>query len=336
MMLLMLCLIWGITGCVPAPLSRVGSVLAATRHYALQADTWMARKAHYQIMAPQIGAICTETCLDGNRPRMPEHGLLNTAVVATTIEPNADGIDSAGQPYTNIDMWYLCGPAAAVNALAFWGAPVNRFGTNRSVDRADGIATTWDDQYQRSYMQYLAWAVQPPGWSPGMMDSSHNPSYGVRLYDMRDALNWVASGENAATYANFFYSIRWWDDPGVTAGTLRQDVENDIVGDGVPVVAEINAHLLPNWPNSAFWLSNAHPLLRHFITIIGFDNLLRNADGSIGVYYYTDTCGQSTGCGSLDDGGVQQISQDQLWQAITDVPVNRSGAANASDGGWVW
>jgi len=52
--------------------------------------------------------------------------------------------------------------------------------------------------------------------------------------------------------------------------------------------------------------------------------------------YYLDTCGQVTGCGSKTNAGVQMVPQSQLWAAITSIPVNKSTAYNAGDGGWVW
>src|SRR5260221_14779551 len=64
----------------------------------------------------------------------------------------------------------------------------------------------------------------------------------------------------------------------------------------------------------------------HFITVVGYDD-------AKGIYYYTDTCGHSTDCGSLSDGGVHTVPQGQLWAAISAVPVNTSTAYNAGDGG---
>lgn len=173
----------------------------------------------------------------------------------------------------------------------------------------------------RGYMTYLAWDTQWPGWPHrGMMDNSTYPSYGVTLYGMQDGLNWEASGRNTSTWSNYFYAIQWWNS--ASASTLHSDIVTDIYTSNVPVVAEVNAQLMPNWVNHG---GNTH----HFITIVGYDN-------TQGIYYYTDTCAQSTTCGSLHDGTINTVSQSTMWSAITSIPVNQSTAPSAGDGGWVW
>lgn len=245
-------------------------------------------------------------------------------------DPNGSALDAALNPYLDSNMFNLCGPGAADNALFYWPAPPNALGNHLYTDRSNGVQSTWGSSRYRSYMMRLAWDIQPPGWTPGMMDSAHNPSYGVTLYDMRDGLNWEASGENTSTWSNYFYAIRWWGDSGVTQSTLHSDVVADTWnggGNGVGVVAEVDAHKLSNWGTASF-------VTKHFITIIGYADGYNNGLGP--QYYYTDTCGNVTGCGSNSNAGIQIISQSAMWTAITNVPVNKSTAYNAGDGGWVW
>jgi hypothetical protein len=149
---------------------------------------------------------------------------------------------------------------------------------------------------------------------------THDPSWGMTLYGIRDGLNWEASNHDPRTWHTYFYTLVWWNQS--SAAQFHQQVQDDIANAHVPVVAEVAARLLPNWA------PHGKPI-NHFITVVGYDD-------TKGIYYYTDTCGNSTDCGSLSDGGVHTVSQAQLWAAITAIPVNTSTAFNAGDGGYVW
>lgn len=333
-----------------APTTQTAPV-GATKHYATQDPTWLANKMAHRIQphgrtlpksSQPSSAQVTPYCVD---PCPPSAFTLNYSTTQNVMEPgdgnanayplphlNAPGgssLDYAGNPYLDGNMFNLCGPGAADNALYYWPAPPNALGTHTYTDRSNGVSATWGSDRYRSYMMRLAWDIQPPGWTPGMMDSTANPSWGVTLYNMRDGLNWEASGENTGTWSNYFYAIRWWGDSGVNGSTLHSDLVADVWaqgGSGVGVVAEVNARLLPNWSGSG--------LTKHFITIIGYADGYNGGQGPL--YYYLDSCGNVTGCGSNTNAGLQHVSQSQMWNAITSVPVNKSTAPDAGDGGWVW
>ncbi|HLY31428.1 MAG TPA: hypothetical protein VKQ36_10385 [Ktedonobacterales bacterium] len=221
------------------------------------------------------------------------------------------------------DFFSLCGPGAADIALWYWPNPPN-LDTSTETDTAlTSVTTYWSSERLRGYMTYLAWQTQWPGWPhKGMMDNTTYPSYATTLYGMQDALNWEASGHNTGDWSTYFYAIQWWN--AASASTLHDDIVTDTYGDNVPIVAEVDAGMLPNWQESG----NIH----HFITIVGYDD-------NAGIYYYTDTCGKSTGCGDPThgtDGQVHTVAQSVLWNAITAIPVNQSTAPYAGDGGWVW
>src|SRR5262249_23167006 len=164
------------------------------------------------------------------------------------------------------------------------------------------------------------WRTSIPGWQQlGMMDQ-HDPSNGVTLYGLRDGLNWEASRHNAASWHDYFYTVVWWNQS--SAAEFHRPVVDDIASAHVPVIAEVNARLLPNW-------SSAGRPISHFVTIVGYDDVH-------GTYVYTDSCGASTGCGSLKDGGTTTVSQTKMWAAITAIPVNTSTSYDAGDGGYVW
>ncbi|MGH2516529.1 MAG: hypothetical protein ACRDHP_12815 [Ktedonobacterales bacterium] len=280
---------------------------------------WLAAKHQLRIMAPGRagGAV---VALAAAPTAFPDAALLPYTVVEQTVEPGGVGSDVAGNAYTDRNLWELCGPAAANNTLYYWNGKTNSWGTHTYTDPSNGVTTTWDNTHNRAYTLHLAWEIRPPG-APhaGMMDQ-HALSFGVTLYGMRDALNWEASAENGASWQRYFYTNEWWDEN--TPETLHVQIEADIALSGKPVVAEVDARYLPNWP----------PLTdqkNHYITILGYDN-------ATGKYAYTDTCGHTTGCGSNTDGGLNEIPYSQLWQAITAIPVNRSTDPHAGDGGWVW
>ena len=283
------------------------------------ASAWLALKQAHRVVAPDRAGKPV-VYLSATPATYPAVALLDTSVIAQTLEPGGIGTDAAGNSYSDPNMWDLCGPAAANNALYFWNGETNRWGEHIYTDPSNGVTMTWDDTDNRAYTMELAWYVQPPTWQRvGMMDA-HNPSYGVTLYGMRDGLNWEASAHDTRGWQQYFYSIRWWN--AATPATLLADVESDVGLSGKPVVAEVNAQFLPNWPA-------LDRKKNHFITIVGYDNTTRQ-------YTYTDTCGHSTGCGSNTDAGSHQISYAMLWQAITSLPVNQSDDPHAGDGGWVW
>lgn len=163
-----------------------------------------------------------------------------------------------------------------------------------------------------------------------MLDTSVYPSNGVTQYDVVDALNWEASGENVNGWQNYFYTIQW-DDPGVTAAMLNSDIVSDIGSNGVPVQAEVNLQLLKN--------GTGQGLTKHQIAIIGYDN-------NAGTYTYVDTCAYTTHCNSSStnqtynpvngDNRVFTVPQAQMWLAITNITPNKSPLPQYGDGGWVW
>lgn len=164
---------------------------------------------------------------------------------------------------------------------------------------------------------YIAEVTEPPTFgTPGLPDFTNYPTAGSALTDVRDVLNWEASGHNTSNWNTYFYA-RVADD-NLSAATLHYDIVSDI-NYGKPVVAEVMTNDLPNWP------TGSHNQI-HYITIVGYD------DGS-GTYAYTDTCSQ--GCGSLYNGGVNYISQStgsqNLLKAITDY-----GPSNQYNGGFDW
>ena len=202
------------------------------------------------------------------------------------------------------------------------------------VDPQTGTSTTWNgyDTFDnvprmRGYLTYLAFQMKASGWTqPGMMEQT--PGIGVRLQEEAAGINWEESGRSTN---NGFYVVAWRYDTslnpsGHTQSDLHTDVAEDISLDNVPVVVEVNAQLMPNWINRGTHTN-------HYVTVIGYDDTLRNTDGSLGVYYYTDTCAKSTNCGSnAGDGGIYSVSYNQMWTAVQGVPFSQ----NTGDGGWVW
>jgi hypothetical protein len=278
----------------------------------------------------------------------PSADKLAIGIVETTLEPSANiaspylyNRDDADTSYTDHNMVDLCGPGAIANALFEWNASLaNNAGlwTDLSVQntKPPGVTVTtyWGGQSlhdnpplqgskqfaHRGEILYLAWLSNPGNqwaWNnTGVMDDWHYPSNGTRLDDTTSVLNWEASGYSTY-WADFFYITQWGTGTYFTQSYLLSDVETDIYESGAPVVAEVDASDLPEWSTTG--------LIRHDITIIGYDN-------NKGWYYYTDTCGNSTGCGANSQQTVYHVPQHQMWTAIMDVPYDQS----TGDGGWVW
>lgn len=319
-----------------------GDVVPGGGPYATQDPTWLTSKYTYQVRSnvppPPVTGTFTKR-LPGKSnfggPTLPPAPVAYT--LPTSINhidrawepsdgkhanngPNTSANDDTGHAYGGSSgdksFFDLCGPGATVVTLAYWpNMPITMSDTN-VLDPTANVTSSWTGNRYRGYMLYLAWQVQPPGWtSPGLMDTAHYQSFGTTLQAIRDGLNWEISGHDESTWANRYYTLTWWS--GQTAQTLHSQVVADVYFNNVPMVAEVNAQLLPTW--------NTTRSINHFITIIGYND-------STKTYYYTDTCASSTSCGSSFDGGVHTISQSQLWNAITNIPVNQS----LGDGGWIW
>jgi hypothetical protein len=236
---------------------------------------------------------------------------------------------------TDAHFWNWCGPGAADVAMWYWPKPTNDMNVSATDPDQTSTSVLWNGkdrdypQYptgsyiprrERGYMTNLAWKIQPTGWSlPGMMDQ-YGRGQGVRLQEEATAMDWEETGHSST---GGFYIVAWTGVYG--EGNFHSDVSSDIYYNNVPVVAEVNARLLPNWDN------NGGRTL-HFVTVIGYDDNVHNSDGTYGIYYYTDTCGNATGCGSNSNAGIHQATQSQMWKAIANVPYSQS----TGDGGWVW
>jgi peptidase C39-like protein len=293
----------------------------ATSAPSSQDAAWVAAKLAFTVTRPTPpgSAIAPPACA-GPCASYPAAAVLDTRVIRNTLEPPVMGTDAAGQPYVDHNMSKLCGAGAVANTLYFWGKGPTTATPATRVDPSNGVATYWTTDHNRAYLLSLAWETVIPGWPhAGLMDA-HDPSWGVTLYGVRDGLNWEASNHNASAWQTYFYTLTWWNQS--SAETFHQHVRDDIANAHVPVVAEVNARQLPNWP------PQGKPI-RHFITVVGYDD-------TNGIYYYTDSCGKSTGCGALSNGGVLTVPQGRLWEAISAIPVNTSTADGAGDGGYVW
>ena len=231
------------------------------------------------------------------------------------------------------NFFILCGPGAADIALWYWPNPPSLISESNVVDpRQPSTSTTWfgtdidGTERMRGYLAYLAWQMEAQGWTqPGILEQ-YAPG-GTRLQEEEEALNWEETGHQTNTA---FYVVEWhWDKTynpnGGTQTIFHQDVVDDIYYNLAPVVVEVNAQLLPNWPD------NGSQTL-HYITVLGYSDNFLNKDGSYGEYYYTDTCANLTHCGSNSTGSVLTASYNKMWTAIMGAPYSPS----TGDGGWIW
>jgi hypothetical protein len=179
----------------------------------------------------------------------------------------------------------------------------------------------------RGYMIQLADQVQPPTWwKYGMLSQSYyqsNQAGGVTLQVVQDALNWEASNHGkAGNWSNYFYATVWNSFGGSypnMSTALHTDIVTDIATSQVPVLVELPAKYLPNWPNN-----NS---VYHMVAIVGYDD-------NAGNYTYIDTCKQYTNCDryGTDQPDAHKVSQSQLAQGVWSIPMNQT----TGDGGWVW
>jgi hypothetical protein len=231
---------------------------------------------------------------------------LNYAPAQSVSEPPYTGTDSAGWPYTDEYMWNLCGPGATTASLGYWSA-VNRL-KGKAVYTDPYATTIWGNSNYYSYVEYIATESYPPSYtSAGEMSWETYPDAYTAFNDVRDALNWEASG-HSSSYMNYFYAVVGVSD--TTLAAFEDNVQTDISTYGVPVIVSLNDSYLPDWPST----TNTS----HFVNILGYDF---NQE----TFTYDETCG-TVSC-DTDGTGVYTISIAQLWNGMT----NDNG-----NGGYIW
>jgi len=231
---------------------------------------------------------------------------LNYAPAQAVSEPPITGVDSSGQAYTDEYMWNLCGPGATTVSLGYWSA-VNRLkGKAKYTD--PHMTTTWGNSAYYSYVEYIATKSYPPSYtSAGEMSWETYPDAYTAFNDVRDALNWEASG-HSASYMNYFYVVAGLSDN--TEIAFENDVQTDVTTYGVPVIVSVNDSYLPDWP--------ATTKTSHFINILGY-NFTKQ------TFTYDETCGKVS-C-ATEGTGVYTISMAQLWKGMND---------DDGNGGFIW
>ncbi|HSQ64426.1 MAG TPA: C39 family peptidase [Polyangiaceae bacterium] len=239
-------------------------------------------------------------------------GTLDTTIVTQIVEPEGGGKDDSGNSFTDKNYWNFCMPGAATVALYYflpkdvtsWPAgnfkePMNAPSTIpsagtywKSSDSVNGYTTKG-----RAYLMHLAEQVKPPSFgTAGLVDFSSYPTTGANLVDVRDVLNWEASG-HAQNWSTYFYSVVYAK--GLTLTKLHDDVKKTIDG-GHAVVVAADTGYLPNWSRS----------LSHAITIVGYDDVKA-------TFHYTDTCGvHCNGSSKAKNGGLWTIAQKTMLDAV--------------------
>jgi hypothetical protein len=126
-----------------------------------------------------------------------------------------------------------------------------------------------NDTNFRAYTMYIATQVYPPsfnvpGGGPGEVSYGQYPYAGTALSDLRDTMNWEASGHDASNWANFFYLLV--DAGSLTLSNLQTYVMSDTSYEGVPLIVCVNDRYLPDWNNSS---AKGHA---HLVAVVGYDN----------------------------------------------------------------
>jgi hypothetical protein len=272
---------------------------------------------------------------------------LDTTWTRWIVEPSGYGRDANGHRFSNLNYWNLCSPGSATVALWYWqqltglpdvtgtagwflepyvteaggwpspgptvprGTDGTRLGTYWAPsDRVNGFTANG-----RGFMMYLTTATQPPAWtSTGMV--VYADAGGRALYPTRGgprpnivtALNWEASGRDPSNWAETWYTSVIRPDSAL-ARDLSLAVALDVGRDGVPVIAVLDTHGLPNWQ-----AGSATPHIRHAVAIVGYDN---TADPP--TFTYIDTCGRACNArGGNQNGQLHVISQAGMVAAIRD------------------
>jgi hypothetical protein len=265
-------------------------------------------------------------------PLDPDLSTTNTQYV---IEPEGgtptndlDDTSPTRASYGDAHYWQFCTAGAVSAALAYWPGtnvfswPAGSFTEPSYVNVDYRVTTYWTASdtdglspyyttKARSHLMYIAEQVSPPSFvSPGEVsfDTTGWGAYGT-LVDMRDALNWEASGHNFGNWSTYFYGS--WDNQFTNFN--QSDLHTAIVADistwSRPAIVVTKTSALPTWTNGT---------VVHAVAIVGYDD-------TAGTYTYLDTCGVR--CGSSSNGGVHTVNQTNLYNGIKNV---------GNGGGIVW
>ncbi len=245
---------------------------------------------------------------------------LSPTVTAKIVEPQGNLYDDLHHSLSDLNYWNFCSAGGAAVALYWWTSNVTSwpagnfsepYGTHVSTtywkSSDTGTSSDTSNLYStngRAYLMYLAEKVKPPSYSrAGIVNFDYYPTHGGSLADIRDALNWEASGHSSG-WSNYFYVLRGTS--GLTQATFLSDVRQDIANSSAPVVVDVNTYLsstthLPNWSRN----------LAHTISIIGYNDTNSTLD-------YTDTCGKAcNGSASAGNGGVYVVSYATMYSLLT-------------------
>jgi hypothetical protein len=310
----------------PSELASLSAI--AGRAHVVQDPTWLQRKFAFQIARPGYGiprwatnaALPTSATVTAS---LSTSYLLDTTLTRQVAEPPPVGQDVAGTNYRDSYMAYFCGPGATDVAMTYWSLPPNLVYPKQTYTDPSG-STTWDDKYYRSYLVYIADKVKLPGWTTAGEPTFNNPKQGIANTfpsDLRDTMNWEASG-HSATYGSFFYA--WVPETDLTENDLYTDITIDIYYDHVPPVMNVDDAYLPSWHGSPSAGGG------HSIAIVGFND-------TTSMYTYIETC-TTASCGT-EGTGAYQISYTALYNAMradTAVDFNPNDNVSELDGGIVW
>jgi hypothetical protein len=292
-----------------------------------------------------LDPVTDPTILPSGKP-LPPQRTLDTSWTRWIVEPPGYGRDEKGTRYSNLSYWNLCGPGATAVVLYYWqqvtghpdvtgtkgyfldpyaaeGAPWPSPGPTVAVSGGKPIGTYWSGSdtvsgftaHARGFVMYLAMDAQPPIWQATgiavFADGNGKalyPTRGASRASIQTGLNWEISGHDPGSWTTAWYASVSKADP-TLARDLQMAVMLDVGRDGVPVMAAVDTHELPNWQ-----AGSKTPHTRHAVAIVGYDNTSRPP-----TYTYLDTCGRACNSrGGNQNGQVHVIAQSAMVAAILD------------------
>jgi hypothetical protein len=287
----------------------------------VQDPAWLAMKASGRLRPGADGRLAPVV---GTGPgtaaaaAYPVYFNLDPTISSRIVEPEGGGWDDQHRGFYDANYWNFCSAGAAAAAISYFrpynvtGWPAGTFtepygpyrvGTYWASQDSGSYADTGNgySTVGRAYTMFIAEQVKPPSYGrPGLVDFTYYPNHGGSITDQRDAINWEISG-HSPWWQSYFYA--WRSTYGLTSSAFKLAVQTTLVDGRAPLVLAVWTYLdpsrrLPNWNRP----------VKHSITLIGYSELT-------GTYRYVDTCGRN--CGSLSNGGVNDVSQTVLFSLLT-------------------
>lgn len=245
-----------------------------------------------------------------------EFTLPTTSFADEIWEPPTSGTDDNGHSYYDGYFSKFCSPGAATVLLHEWRKNHTEAFPHDTYSEpgyaGHDVTTHWDNDTNgghrlRSYLIYLAMAVKPTGWTPGMVSfgtstDPNNWSATTHTTELKGAINWEIA-DHQSYWEDYYYTYQSKSSVG-SKSLLMQMAQQRIGFDDVAMIFNVHATPALGWDPT-------HNV-NHSVAVMGFST---SADKD----YIVDTCGHACSYGNNPNGGGRWVPAADIWSGLIGV-----------------